>query len=82
MRTLPHIRRLDDCFSQFLVRVTCRTCRTWRDVAPEVLARIAGWSATLESLAPRMRCSRCGVKSADLSAVPLPRPRGVPKNPH
>lgn len=82
VRTLSHIKKLDDCFGLFLVRVTCMTSKTWRDVDPEALARIAGWSATFEQLAPRMRCSKCGAKDAELVAVAQPRPRGVPRNPH
>jgi type II secretory ATPase GspE/PulE/Tfp pilus assembly ATPase PilB-like protein len=82
MRTLPHIKQLDDCFSQFLVRITCQSCKTWREVTPESLARIAGWSATFEALTRRMRCSKCGMKAAEIVAVPVPRPRGVQKNPH
>jgi hypothetical protein len=82
MVTLPHIRKLDDGLGFFLVRITCRRCKASREVSPESLARIAGWSATLEQLARRMRCSRCGSKDAEVVAVRVPRPRGVPKNPH
>ena len=81
MRVLSHIRKLDDAFGHFLVRIMCK-CGAVREVAPEALARIVGWSTTLEALAPRMRCSRCGAKGAQLVAVATPRPRGVPKNPH
>jgi hypothetical protein len=82
MGTLPHIRKLDDGLGFFLVRITCRRCKASREVTPESLARIAGWSATLEQLAMRMRCSRCGSKDAEVVAVRVPRPRGIPKNPH
>lgn len=82
MGTLPHIKKLDDALSFFLVRITCRKCQGTREVTPESLARIAGWSASFEQLAPRMRCSRCGHKGAELTAVAVPRPRGIPKNPH
>jgi hypothetical protein len=40
-RVLPHIKRLDDCFGQFLVRVSC-PCGTSRHVEPEALARLVG----------------------------------------
>jgi hypothetical protein len=56
VRVLPHIRKLDDCLGDFLVRVTCR-CGTSRHIKPEALARIAGKSATLTALAIWMRCS-------------------------
>jgi hypothetical protein len=81
VRVLPHIKRLDDCFGDFLVRVTC-PCGASRHIEPEALARIAGRSVTLAKLATRMRCSNCGKKVAEVVAVARPRPRGVPKNPH
>jgi hypothetical protein len=42
---LHHIKRLDDCFGDFLVRVTC-PCGTSRHIEPEALARIAERSVT------------------------------------
>jgi hypothetical protein len=78
---LAHVRKLDDCFGQFLVRVSC-TCGASRHIEPEALARLVGWSMTLKALASRMRCSQCGKKAAEVVAVAKPRPRGVPKNPH
>jgi hypothetical protein len=74
---LPHIKRLDDCFGDFLVRVVC-PCGASRHIEPEALARIAGRSATLARLAARMRCSQCGKKVAEVVAVARPRPgRGL-----
>jgi hypothetical protein len=46
------------------------------------LARLIGWSITLEELAQRMRCSQCGKKAAETVAAARPRPRGAPKNQH
>src|SRR5215472_8990594 len=77
VRVLPHIKRLDECFGDFLVRVTC-PCGTSRHIEPEALARIAGRSATLATLSPRMRCSQCGKKVAEVVAVARTRPRGIP----
>jgi hypothetical protein len=57
-------------------------CDACREIEPEALARLVGWKVTLKALAPRMRCSRCGEKAAEVVAVAKPRPRGVPKNPH
>jgi hypothetical protein len=51
-----------------------------REIEPEALARLVGWSVTLKELALRMRCSKCGKKAAELVAVARPRPRGVPKS--
>jgi len=81
VRVLPHIKRLDDCFGDFLVRVVCE-CGVCREIQPQALARLVGWTMTLEELALRMRCSQCGKKAAEVVAVARPRPRGVPKNPH
>ena len=38
VRVLPHIKKLDDCFGQFLVRVVC-DCGACREIEPEALAR-------------------------------------------
>jgi hypothetical protein len=81
VRVLPHVKRLDECFGDFLVRVTC-LCGASRHIEPEALARIAGRSVTFVTLASRMRCSQCGKKVAEVVAVARPRPRGMPKNPH
>ena len=78
MRVLTHIKKLDDCFGQFLVRVVCE-CGASRHIEPEALARLVGWSTTLENLAPRLRCSHCGNRAAEVVAVAKPRPRGIPK---
>jgi hypothetical protein len=56
MRILSDIKKFDDAWGQFRVRVTCK-CGTRREFNPEALARIVGWSTTLEALVPRMRCS-------------------------
>jgi len=72
---LPHIKKLDDCFADFLVRVTC-PCGASRHIEPEALARITGRKVTFAALANRMRCSHCGKKIAEMVAVARPRPRG------
>jgi bacterioferritin-associated ferredoxin len=81
VRVLTDIKKLDDCFGQFLVRVSC-VCGSVREIEPEALARLGGWSTTLEDLALRLRCSQCGKKAAEVVAVARPRQRRVPKNPH
>jgi hypothetical protein len=75
VRVLTHIKKLDDCFGQFLVRVIC-DCGACREIEPEAPARLVGWSMTLKELALRMRCSRCGKKAAEVVAVARPRLRG------
>jgi hypothetical protein len=81
VRVLAHIKKLDDCFGDFLVRVNCK-CGAVREITPEALARLVGWSATLQELEQRMRCSQCGKKAAEVVAVARPRPRAVRKHPH
>ena len=61
VRVLAHIKKLDDCFGQFLVRVTCK-CGAIREITAEALARLVGWTLALETLAQRMPCSQCGEK--------------------
>ena len=72
VRVLTHIKKLDDCFGQFLVRVICN-CGACREIEPEALARLVGWKVTLKDLALRMRCSRCGKQAAEVVAVALCR---------
>ena len=50
VRMLPHIKKLDDRFGQFLVRVIC-DCGACREIEREALARLVGWSVTLKELA-------------------------------
>jgi hypothetical protein len=73
----PAARRLRPALAQH--RTSAGACR---EIEPEALARLIGWSMTLKELAMRMRCSQCGEKAAEVVAVARPRPRGVPKNPH
>ena len=75
MRVLPHHKKLDDCFGDFLVQVTC-PCGVSRHIEPEALARLVGRKVTLAALGTRMRCSQCGKKVAEVVAVARPRPRG------
>jgi hypothetical protein len=68
VRVLDHIKRVDDCFGDFLVRVIY-PCGAVREIPPQSPARIARWNVLLKNLAPRMRCSRCGRKAAGLVAI-------------
>ena len=72
VRVLPHIKRLDECLGDSLVRVTC-PCGVSRHIEPEALARLVGRKAALST---RMRCSQCGKKVAQVVAVARPKPRG------
>jgi hypothetical protein len=81
VRVLPHIKKLDDALGHFLVQITCK-CGAQRIAESQALARLCGPSATLETVSRRMRCSKCGVKGAEIVAVARPRPRGILKDPH
>jgi hypothetical protein len=66
VRVLPHIKRLDDCFSDFLVRVLCE-CGACREIQPQALARLVGWKVTLKELALRMRVTGSSFSDAFLT---------------
>jgi hypothetical protein len=42
VRVLTHIKKRDDCFGQFLVRMSC-VCGASRHIEPEALAHLVGW---------------------------------------
>jgi hypothetical protein len=71
VRVMPHIKRLDDCFGDCLVRVTC-PCGASRHIAPEALARVAGRKVSFAAQATRTRCSHGGKKIAEVVAVARP----------
>jgi hypothetical protein len=77
VRVITHIKRLDDCFGDFLVRVSC-PCGASRHIEPEALARIAGWAMTLAHLVTRMRCSQCGKKVAEVVVMACPTREWLP----
>jgi hypothetical protein len=75
MGALPHIKKLDDALGHFLVQIQC-SCGMRRVAEPEALARLCGPAATLVAIGKRMRCSKCGTKGAQVTAISIPRPRG------
>jgi hypothetical protein len=74
VKTLHHIKKLNDALGHFYVRIAC-SCGATREAKPEALARLCGDAATLEAVGKRMRCSKCGAKGATVVAVAIPRPR-------
>jgi hypothetical protein len=82
VRILTTVKKLDDRFGSFLVQIDCQ-CGQSRVITPKALAMLVGWTATLESLVPRMRCPRCGSKGkCTVVAIPEPQPRGFEKDRH
>ena len=82
MRRPLNIVKLNDRFGDYVLVLTCRKCKHSRRTGPHPLAKLAGWDVTLEKLAERLRCSNCGAKECELTPESIPRPRGIPKNPH
>jgi hypothetical protein len=76
VRVLTHIKKLDDCFGDFLVRVVC-VCGSCREIEPQALARLVGWKVALQELAPPLRCSRCGKKAVEVVACEASRLHGA-----
>jgi hypothetical protein len=76
VRVLPQIRRLDDCFGQFVVRVVS-DCGACREIEPEAVARLVGWNNMNPSVSSRYGCAARGAgrKAAEVAAVARPRPR-------
>lgn len=76
------IQRLRDHFGDYVVVVTCRTCRHSRELSPAWLARRCpgGWNEPMASVVARLRC-RCGKKSVDVQLGFNHKPRGWSKNP-
>jgi len=76
------IEKLRDHFGDYVVVVSCRTCRHSRELTPAFLARRCrrGWDEPVASLIARFRC-RCGGKSVEVQIAFDRKPRGWVKNP-
>jgi ribosomal protein L44E len=71
------IKKLNDAFADYSLRIRCKKCKHERITEPHALARIAGWEAELKALALRMRCSHCHARGqCDLTPFTEGRPRG------
>jgi hypothetical protein len=77
VRRLDHIKKLDDGFGMFLVRIQCK-CGHVRDTSPKALAALCktGWATTFAELSKQLRCSKCEGREPEVFATPEPRPRG------
>jgi hypothetical protein len=82
MRRPLDISKLSDRFGDYVLVITCRRCKHARRTHPHALAKILGWETTLSDVAARLRCSGCNAKDCELVTESIPRPRGIPKNPH
>lgn len=69
------IRKLEDRFGDYVLVMTCKACGHCRRSPPEVLAKIVGWTAEIDQVMRRMRCSACGARGADWDVDRVPRPR-------
>jgi hypothetical protein len=83
-RMLPwnSVERLRDHFGDYIVVVTCRSCRHSREMTPAFLARHCrgGWDEPVANIIARFRC-RCGKKFVDVQIGFNKKPRGWVKNP-
>jgi len=71
-----HVEKLSDEFGQYLLVLECAGCGHQRRTNPQAVARLFGWDLTLETIARRLRCSRCGKRQCSARAVPAQKPRG------
>lgn len=76
------IERLRDHFGDYVIVVTCRTCRHARELTPAFLARHcrAGWDEPMVNIVARLRC-QCGKKGVNVQVGFNHKPRGWVKNP-
>jgi len=76
------VERLRDHFGDYVIVVTCRSCRHSREMTPAFLARHCrcGWDEPLANIVARFRC-RCGKKLVDVQLGFNRKPRGWVKNP-
>jgi hypothetical protein len=71
-------KKLRDRFADYDHSIKCRKCGHVRVTEPHALAKILGWEATIESVAPRLRCSKCHARGqCELTAQAQRRPRRV-----
>jgi hypothetical protein len=75
------IRKLSDHFGSYLIEVRCRRCQHERQIDPQALARVFGWDAELARVTPRLRCSRCQARDAEVQVAFVRRPRRWTPNP-
>lgn len=70
-----HVEKLSDEFGQYLLLLECAACGHKRQANPQMLARLFGWDTSLEDLARRLRCSKCGKRQCSVRAVAAQKPR-------
>jgi hypothetical protein len=76
------LERLRDHFGDYVMVVSCRSCRHARELTPAFLARRCrgGWDEPVANIVGRLRC-RCGGKVVDVQVAFNRKPRGWVKNP-
>jgi hypothetical protein len=76
------IERLRDHFGDYVIFVSCSSCRHSREITPAFLARHcrAGWDEPIANVIARLRC-RCGKKGPQVQIGFNHKPRGWVKNP-
>ncbi len=76
------IERLRDHFGDYVLVVTCGTCKHVREITPAFLAPLCpgGWDEPLAQIVTRLRC-RCGAKNVAVQVGFNHKPRGWNKHP-
>ena len=69
------VEKLSDEFGQYLLLLECGSCGHKRQANPQTLARMFGWDTTLEIVAKRLRCSKCGKRNGTARTVAAQKPR-------
>jgi hypothetical protein len=63
------VMNLDDHFGQYVLLLRCENCRHVREARPVIFARICGWSAKLQDVRRRLRCSKCGRRQCSVEVM-------------
>lgn len=76
------LERLRDHYGDYVLVVTCRSCRHSRELTPAYLAHRSrnGWDEPLAKIVARLRCS-CGGKRPEVQVGFNRKPRGWSSNP-
>jgi hypothetical protein len=70
MRKPFKVETLNDHFGQYTLLLTCAACSHTRRTTPHLLAHVCGWSAKLDDVVRRLRCSKCGERRCSAKALP------------
>jgi hypothetical protein len=70
------VDNLSDEFGQYNLILNCEGCGHERRATLHTFAKLCGWEARLDTVAKRMRWSKCGERRSTARALQLTTPRG------